>query len=204
MDGRRLSCAALTHEMNIVIGPSRWRHVMLLLGSLAFVAGGVFILGMPPSRGESVQEQQTIGWGCIIFFGGCGLVGVWQLIDLRPRLIIDDDGIYDRTLGVGRIPWEEIQGAYLLTVSGHDFICLELLDADRYLQRTNPVKRALAGAKTALGFAPISLNLSCVAADSRDILELILKRIHLPGENWLTETGGALLGLAAACLPAIT
>jgi hypothetical protein len=164
--------------VNIVLGPSRWRHALLLLVSLAFVAGGFFILAMPASRGKSVKEKQLLGWTTIVFFGGCALVFVWQLIDSRPRIIIDDDGIYDRTLGVGRIPWPEIQDAYVRSISGNDFICLELLDAERYVQRTNPVRRALAGMNSALGFTPITLNISCLAADSNDLLELILKRIH--------------------------
>lgn len=170
--------------MNIVIGPSRWRNVVLLLGSLAFVAGGIFILAMPISKRESRTRQRLVGWSSIIFFGGCALVGAWQIIDSRPRLIIiNDEGILDRTLGVGPIPWSDIRGACLRSISGNDFICLDLQDSERYLQKTNAVKRALASANIALGFTPISLNLSGVAADSNDILELILKRIHDPTRN---------------------
>jgi len=148
---------------------------------------GVFILIMEYSGRHRSSRGTMAGWSGIIFFGGCALVAVWQLIDSRPRLIIDEVGIFDRTLGVGVIPWAEIQGAYLRSVSGNDFICLHLRDSDRYLQRTNAVKRALAGANAALGFTPISLNLSGVAADSNDILELILKRIHESTETSLTN-----------------
>lgn len=169
--------------MKLVIGSSRWRYLVLLLASLGFVAGGVFILAMPaPKRGLHANKSLA-GWSSIIFFGGCALVAAWELVDSRPRLIIDDEGIYDRTLGVGRIPWSDIRNAYLRSIHENDFICLELRDSDDYLQRTNAVKRALASANAALGFTPISLNLSGVAADSNDILELILKKLHeLNGE----------------------
>jgi hypothetical protein len=166
--------------MKLVIGSSRWRHGILLLSSLAFVAGGILILAMPTSEPGSLAGQRLAGWSSTIFFGGCALIFVWQLIDSRPRLIIDDDGIYDRTLGIGRIPWSDIRGAYLRSISKNVFICLELRDSEHYVRRTNAVKRALAGANAALGFTPISLNLSGVAADPGDILELILKSIPDP------------------------
>jgi len=133
--------------------------------------------------GHHQSSGTMAGWLNIIFFGGCALVAVWQIIDTRPRLIIDDEGILDRTLGVGCIPWSEIQGASLRSIHGNDFICLELQDHEKYLQRTTAVKRALAGANSALGFTPISLNLSGIAVDATDILELIIKRIDQPPTN---------------------
>lgn len=162
--------------MKLTIGTARWKHVVLLLGSLAFVAGAVLILvteHLEPRRGIVAL---LAGWAGILFFGGCALVGARQLIDSRPRLVIDDDGILDRTLGVGRIPWSDIRGAYLRSLHGNDFVCLDLVDAERYLRRTTAIKRALAGANAALGFTPISLNLSGAAVDAGDVLELILKR----------------------------
>ena len=63
----------LAHPVNIVIGPSRWRHFILLLASLAFVGGGIFILAMPTSKRESPTRQRLVGWSSIIFFGACAL-----------------------------------------------------------------------------------------------------------------------------------
>ncbi|MCB1100033.1 MAG: PH domain-containing protein [Verrucomicrobiae bacterium] len=84
------------------------------------------------------------GWLSIIFFGGCALVAIAQIIDSRPRLIIDDEGILDRTLRVGRIPWSEIQGAYIRTISGNDFICLEVRCPEQYIGEAKGIKQALA------------------------------------------------------------
>jgi hypothetical protein len=164
-------------NMKVVIGPSRWRSLFLTLAGLAFVGAGIFILLMPPRPGES--RSLLVGWSCILFFGACALVGLWQLFDSRPRIILDDDGIFDRMLGSGKIPWGRIQGAYIQSIHGTEFICLELLDADRHLQNLSAAKRALADLNRQLGFTPISLNLAGTNANAAELLEIILKAARL-------------------------
>ena len=68
---------------------------VMTVGSLCFVAGGAFIV--------ATGDNAIAGWGSIVFFGGCALVGAVQLLDRRPRLVIDDRGVLDRTLKIGVI-----------------------------------------------------------------------------------------------------
>lgn len=157
----------------IIIKSSKLEYFLLLVGSLGFVAAGIFIL----NHGNSTDSW--IGWMAIIFFGsGIPLFG-WQLADSRPRLVIDEQGILDRTLGVGIIPWSEITGAYLRSIQGNSFICLEVLNPERWLERLSPIKRAMVPANEALGFTVLNLNLSAVSAEPAELLELILKTIAL-------------------------
>ena len=158
----------MTNADTVVVSNSRWRYLVLLCVSLGFVAGGVFIL---------LQDQGAwVGWGSVVFFGACSVVFVWQLVDSRPRLIINDDGILDRTLGVGSIPWSEIQGAFIRSIDGNDFICLEVRDPERYRLRLSPVRRAMASANRALGFTDLSVNLSGLRVNTQELFELIMKR----------------------------
>ncbi|GBG02800.1 hypothetical protein AZSI13_21270 [Azospira sp. I13] len=155
----------------ITLHASRLKYALLLLATLGFVAGGVFILlhGKP--------GDAWVGWMSILFFGAGILLFGWQLVDARPRLVIDEHGILDRTLGVGVIPWSEITGASLGSVQGTPFICLELRHPERWLEKLSPIKRALVSANQALGFSALNLNLSAVAADPAEVLELIQKTI---------------------------
>ena len=157
----------------ITIANSRFKALALTVCSLGFVAGGLFILS------KADVDDTWIGWTAVTFFGACALVGIWMLLDARPRLVIDDSGIYDRTIGIGKIPWSEIEGAYIRSIQGNDFICLKLRNQDAYLDKLSSVKRSMVKANEALGFTPISLNLSGVAADSDQILELVLKYSEL-------------------------
>jgi hypothetical protein len=152
----------------VVITNSRWHALLLLLGSLGFVAGGVFILVM--------DKSALAGWAGIVFFGSCALIAVWQLVDNRPRLIIDDYGVMDRTLGIGVIPWDEIENAFLRSISGCAFVCLVLRDPEKYTQNFSKVRRAMASANQALGFTEFNVNLAGVNARAEEVFELILKK----------------------------
>jgi len=154
----------------IVIGNSRWKYVLLLVVCLGFVAGGVFILMMDKS-----PKNLAGGWGCIVFFGAGIPIAVWQIFDSRPRLIIDEHGINDRTMGVGLIPWSEIEDAYVMSIERNDFICLVVRDPSLWIHKLSPLQKAMASTNLKLGFTELNVNLSGIDVSSRQIHELILK-----------------------------
>jgi hypothetical protein len=162
----------------IVLGPSRGRLALLLLVALAFVFGGVFILLV----GHDLRATLT-GWSSIVFFGACAAVFVVQLLDARPRVVIDDAGVFDRSLRVGVIPWREILGAEVREAAQNRFIALRLRDPHKFTSRLGAVHRGLAQTNTALGFEPLNLNLSAVDAYAYALAELIGKQAELRRET---------------------
>ena len=157
----------------LIIKNSRWKHVLLLIGSVGFVAAGIWM----------VTQGNSFGWVAILFFG-CGLpIFIWQIVDSRPRLIIYHHGVLDRTMGVGRIAWGDIETAYMRSISGNDFICFELKDPEKYLQKLSKVKRAMAGANRGLGFTDFNLNLVGVDVKTEEVFELVIKRCQLTVEE---------------------
>ena len=169
----------------IVIKASRLKCVLLLVTAIGFVLAGAFIVA------HNAGMDAWAGWICILFFGAGIPMFLWQLVDARPRLIIDDRGVFDRMLGVGVIPWSEITGAYVCSIKSADFICLELRDPAPWLQRLSPIKRAMVPANEAMGFTALNLNLTGVSADVRQVHELIVKmaasrhmiEVHGPGSS---------------------
>ncbi len=151
----------------IEIKTSRIKYILLLMITIGFVAGGIFIL--------MNNGPVWVGWMSIVFFGSGIPLFIWQIADSRPRLIIDDEGVNDRTLGVGKILWKDIDGAYLKSIQNNDFICLQLNNTKKYLGKLSPIKQATASANEKLGFTPLSLNLSGVSVDADQVLELVLK-----------------------------
>jgi hypothetical protein len=149
----------------LVIKNSRWRPTLLLAAS----CGLVFVGGFLVYRGE------MFGWVPLLFFGAGIPIFVWQIADARPRLIIDERGVMDRTLGVGRIEWADVEGAYVAAISGNDFICLELRNPEKYRRKLSKVRRWMAAANLNLGFTDFSINLSNVGAGTEEIFELVLK-----------------------------
>ena len=154
----------------VIVKNSRFRYVLLLLIAIGFVVAGLYIV-----FGANGAGNALLGWVSIIFFGSGIPLFAWQLYDSRPRLIIDEQGILDRTLGVGRIPWSEITQAHIQTLSGNDFICLELEHPEEYAAKLSPVRRAASSANRALGCTDFIINLSGVNASTEEIFELIMK-----------------------------
>lgn len=156
----------------LLIKNSRWKYVLLLIGSLGFVASGIWM----------VIEGKQFGWFAILFFGSGIPLSIWQIADSRPRLIIDEHGVLDRTLGVGLIPWSDIEAAYVRSISGNDFICLELKNSEKYSQKLSKVKQAMAAANRKLGFTDFNLNLSGVDAKTEEVFELVMKYCQIDAE----------------------
>lgn len=144
---------------------------LLLLTSLGFVALGVWLLSV-----EGLDAW--IGWLNVLFFGAGAVVFARQMASSRSRLVIDDDGILDRTLGVGVIAWDDVLAAWPYEVGRHGFVGLELRDPDVYRRRTGPVKRAAMRGHAALGYPPLSLNLTALkGATAAEVAAVVLARI---------------------------
>src|SRR5918993_5324854 len=96
---------------------SRWKAIKLLAVCSLFVAAGFFIL--------SAGKASPLGAWLTIGFFGLGIpVSLFQLLDRRPQIIVNEIGIFDRTAHKDFINWEIIQDAYLSEVYGQKFVCL--------------------------------------------------------------------------------
>ena len=160
------------------IDGSRSRYALLLAAALAFVVFAALMLssGTRPAVVPGTAFERFVGWAGVAFFGACALVLARQLFDPRPRIVIDDAGVFDRTRGVGVIPWDEIRDAQLRHIGGQPFIRLELRDEEAWLARLRPMHRRLAAANRTLGFGALNLNLSATRADPAHVLHLVRRR----------------------------
>lgn len=149
----------------LVFHVDKSKYVRMLLGCAAFVAIGVWL---------ATSEGEWFGWVGAVFFGACAGVAVWQMSQSAPRLIIDDDGLLDRTLGVGVIEWNDVLDARPLVVAKQPLVGLTLRDPEVYLSRLGTVKRKIVGANSSMGFDELSLNLSGLRdADPVEIADLV-------------------------------
>jgi hypothetical protein len=123
-------------------------------------------------------EQVVLGWITAGFFALGPAVFLWQLIDPRPRLIIDEHGIYDRTFGVGWIAWSDIDDAYMHSTQGVEFICLRVLDPSSYLGKLSWVRRRLAEVNRALGFTEFNVCVSGLRVSAEEVFRLVQRYLH--------------------------
>jgi hypothetical protein len=152
----------------VAIRASRLKYAGFLLIAIGFVATSILLV--------RVAHERVVGWAGILVFGAAIPIFARQLLDSRPRLVIGDQGVFDRTLGVGVIPWSEITGVRLATTAGNDFLCLEVRDPAMFTAHFGAVRRALMSGNRALGFAELNLNVSGLSLRSDEILALISAR----------------------------
>lgn len=168
----------MTMPDRIEIKFSRVKMSLLLLLASVFVAGGIFIL----FRADELREK-IIGWTSIIFFGFGAVVFVRQLLNTKPRIILDDEGIEDKSLDIGKILWDDIEAAYPNNIFTNKFISLKVRDVEKYLRRTSKPKRKLASYNQALGFETLNLNLVGLAVSQKDLMTLIKAHLFISAKK---------------------
>ena len=105
------------------------------------------------------------------------VVSLGLFVDTRPLLVIDDKGFFDRSLGLGTIPWSEITGASITSQNGTNVISLELRDPAVLLSRISPARQFLNRVHQYVGFELLHLGLvSLDAAYIDEALDFILAR----------------------------
>jgi hypothetical protein len=110
-----------------------WKALKLILLTMPFVAGGVWMISDKP--------ENIWGWMAVCFFGFGIPIGLFHIFDRRPQIIIDEEGIWDRTIKQDKINWRQIHGAYPIDINGQHFVSL-ILD-DTFIFKKNVYKWAL-------------------------------------------------------------
>lgn len=143
--------------------------MFFLAGSIAMGCVGVYVF--LTSRGNDIRGV-WLGGVMVAAFGFISLLRIWILLDRRPRLIIDDEGIFDRTNRMGLIPWSEIDDAELVDIFSpkHVYLGLKLRPSSKFVSRQSTFMQCVAAANSALGCAKVNLNLSETDADPEDVL----------------------------------
>jgi hypothetical protein len=150
-----------------VMHASRLRSALLLGGAVAFVAIGALLVR---------AGHPFVGGASVVFFGA-GIPKLLRLLlDTRPRLVIDEQGVLDRALGVGLIPWSEITGASVRALSGQRFVCLEVRDPRFFTAQLGSLRRALLRANRALGFPELSLSVSDLPVGADEVVAEIQRQ----------------------------
>ncbi|PZD92957.1 hypothetical protein DNH61_25485 [Paenibacillus sambharensis] len=146
-------------EKEIVEYPSTRKLLMLLLGSLVFVAMGLLLMMVGLSEEDGSLGMTLVGIVTLAFFGACLLYFVYRLFNRKPSLIINDEWIEDNssyTAG-GRIKWEDIREIALYEMMGQRFLGIKLHDEDAYLQRQSGFKKWLMKVNSGMVQAPVNI-----------------------------------------------
>ncbi len=141
---------------------SRQRTACLFLGSLAFVALGLWMLGAfgpaPTSARYPAVLFPVVGWVSILFFGLAAAVWGRRLFDRKAQLSIGAAGILSAPWSDQTIPWSEIADVTTWDFNGQRTIVLLLRDRTRFPGRG--LAAMLADANRGLTGGDLSLSLT--------------------------------------------
>ncbi len=146
---------------------SRGKVLRMVLLCSVFVGLGYFMLGRP-------DAPQGIAWLSIGFFGLGFLFGLYQLLDRRPQIIVNEFGVFDRTTHHEFINWEIIQDVYLIAVNRQKFICLVVDEAFEPSRKKNKFRQGVASLNKEFGFQELNISLGLVSIDTMRFAEFIL------------------------------
>lgn len=156
---------------------SRKKLLLGIGGSLLFVASGVFFLFSTDtfsSRHDPVFVKAA-GIASIIFFGATGFIGAKKLLTRTSGLVIDDDGITDRShaSSVGLIKWEDILKVSTGKVSSSSFLLIFVKNPSQYLDNAKGIKRKLLKANHNMYGTPLSIVSSTLNSNFQELEKLI-------------------------------
>ena len=100
------------------------------------------------------------------------LTWTWKTVHPAPRLEIGERGILDRTLGLGWIRWDEIEGAYQRRSLDQDSVFIKLRLSRRIRRRLDGLNRRPAAAPSSS--LDIRLDLTGTDVTPVDIVQEIM------------------------------
>lgn len=165
---------------------SPWKAIRIMLLCSVFVVPSVLFL----IYGDGTETW--ISWMCIGFFGLGYPAGAYVLFDRRPQIIVNEVGIYDRTVLKDFINWELIHDAYIGKINNACFIALVMKDN---VDLTGIVNATAAGLNKALGFQELNINLSNVKVDEARLAQFIVAMSRADKQerrNHLKQLGSTL------------
>lgn len=117
-----------------------------------FAVLGIFILGKSP----------LVGWFSIAFFGLAYPIGIYNLLDKRPAIILNEVGIFDRSINKEFINWELIKEAYPISINRQKFICLVVDEKFKPSKKKGFSYKSVSKLNEAIGAQELNINLNQV------------------------------------------
>lgn len=138
----------------------------LLIVSSAFLLAGIWALGQ-----QYVDRYDNImSYICLIFGIVALAFSTFQILDRRVQILITPNGIADRSTKMKMIPWEHIQEAYPIKISGQSFIALSLAEQAKNRPR---LYRWAALINNAVGAQEVNINIGLINVGAQRLSDLI-------------------------------
>ena len=163
----------------VSIPTSKLKTGLMLLGSIAFVIAGIWIIYLSRSESSSILvfSLSLLGFVSIVFFGICGLYSLTRLFDTQAGLVLDSEGIIDRSSGVsvGRILWQDVRKIDVTRIENQRFLTFYPTNPQKYLQRGGFVQRQMNALNYKLYGSPIHIASNSLKIGFGELTDLVFQ-----------------------------
>ena len=175
----------MTTDKPIEIPLSKTKLILSFLGSLAFVAAGIWFLISPSRISNPFLNNPTlisvVGMVSVVFFGFIAIGIFRKLFDKKSGLVINSQGVIDNSSGVsaGLITWGDIQEIEILQVMNQKFLMFIVENPQNYLDRVkNPIKRNIMKMNYKTYGSPISISSKALKTDFEELNKLLIEKMN--------------------------
>jgi hypothetical protein len=154
-------------ERLVVHASRRYRYRNIATGLLGLPIG-IFLLG--------VGFRDWIGLVPVVLGVTYALFQLRALGEEQERLVIDDSGIQDSLLPVGRIGWSDVLGASVAKIGSTPVVALRVRDPEQFIRRLPPTRQLIARKALEAQLPALYLTLVGTDADPNAIAEAINRR----------------------------
>lgn len=175
----------MTQNEQIEIALSKKKMTLTVLGSIIFVALGLWFLIKPPKINNPIFGNPTlifiVGLASVIFFGFVAVTIFRKFSDKKPGLVISRQGIIDNSSGVsaGLIHWTDIQEIKVSQVMNQKFLMFLVRNPQDYLNKeTNPLKRNAMKMNFKTYGSPISISSNALQTNFDNLHKLLIEKMN--------------------------
>ncbi len=116
------------------------------------------------------------GLGAAILFALAGLAIAFECLHFKPLITIDEKGIYDRKMGVGLIPWEDIKSVRMQKLGFGHCVALEIKGCQKYRVRLPKWRQSIGELGAKGGIPEFHLSTMASTSSAETLHKLILQR----------------------------
>jgi len=151
------------------------RTVLTLLGSVVFIAAGIWMLMV-----HSSVKTTIVGAVAVLFFGACAILFAARLIRRKPELVISSEGFAHLTYGT--IAWSQVDHVAIRQIkvrtTSQRMIAVVLHDPAGYLAAAPRLARISGSANMQMGYSPVNISAVTLPVSLDVVLETM--RRHNP------------------------
>jgi len=164
----------------IIIPLSKVKLTILMLGSITFVALGIWFLISPPEIKHPVFGNPILifssGLASVICFGLLTFFYAKKIPDNKPGLVIGTDGIIDNSSGmsVGLIKWTDLENISVIEIHRQKLIMLFVKNPQDYIDKqTSRFQRKAMQINYKMYKTPLSITANGLQCGFTELLELL-------------------------------